>query len=728
MAGVPVPPAVTFQDRRPVPEAPIAVSRPPVTVIVPIFNGHDALSRCLEALSAHTLGDDVSIVLADDASTDGRIAGLLEKARRADSRVTVVTRPVNLGFVANCNRAMAEAPGDVVLLNSDAFVPYGWLSRLRDLASTSERIGSITPLSNNAEIAGAPRWLTPNTFPSGVDVTVLDEAARSVGTGEWIEIPTSVGFCVYLTRAGLDAVGLFDEERFGFGYGEENDLSLRMRNAGYLNLLCDTLYVWHEGGVSFAEAGTGTLDANLRRLAERWPEYPDLIRGFISRNPLWGVQARFGLEVLRRTKQSTALRVLYLTHHPLWSGVIGGTELHAEDLIAALGERIDPVVVSFDEAGAAVVQWGRGPDATGFRIDAAAVASRPEHWVAMLLDVGIDLIHVHHAMGAPLDVFAALLAEATRLAVPVAWTLHDYFTLCPAATLLDAEDGTPCTSLGGGKVCRGCERLAVRYAGVSVETWRDEWTGHLGGASRVFAPSRAAVEVVAARLPHLQEQAVVVPHGVRPGQPVARRAEGRDVAVLGYGGAHKGDHLLVDVIEALAGRGITWHLFGRRRLAVDDRSDVIVHGPYERAGLPGLLENSRAVAVLLLSPWPETYSYTLSEAWRSGIPVIGSDLGAIGERIRSEGGGIVVDPFDSKAAAAAIDRLLADDDEMDRLASEARDIGARLPALEQVGDTYFGHYLELVTEPGPARAARPVPPDEIELTGWMGSFRSPLPL
>jgi glycosyltransferase involved in cell wall biosynthesis len=348
--------------------------------------------------------------------------------------------------------------------------------------------------------------------------------------------------------------------------------------------------------------------------------------------------------------------------------------------------------------------------------------------VALLLDLGIDLVHVHHAMRAPLDVVEALLDEADRRSIPVAWTLHDYFTLCPAATLLDADDGTPCTSLDGGARCEGCEALAARFAGLPVEEWRREWARHLSRADRVFSPSQAAAQLVGAHVPAIIDRVAVVAHGVHPVGRVPPHPGGRHVAVLGYGGAHKGDRLLGGVVEALVGRGITWHLFGRRRVPFDERPDVIVHGPYERAALPGLLVEHRIAAVLLLSPWPETYSYTLSEAWRQGIPVIGSNLGAIAERIRSEGGGVVVDPFDPRGVADAVERLLVDGDEMARIAVEARRAGSGLPTPEHVADAYAGHYGELAPAPRPVRAT-PIPsrPDEDEMSGWLGSFRSPLP-
>jgi GT2 family glycosyltransferase len=702
---------------------------PTVDVIIPVYNGYDAVARCLESALAHTTGSGVRLVVADDASPDPRIPGLLASFAARDARVAVVRREANLGFVRNCNRAMAEAPGDVVLLNSDTEVPAGWLERLRSLAHSSDRVGSVTPLSNNATICSVPEWLVPNHYPPGVDLALLDAAARAAGTGEWLEIPTSVGFCVYYRREALEAAGFFDEDLFGTGYGEENDLACRMREAGYLNLLCDTLFVGHEGGVSFAESGTGDLAGNLDRITQRWPRYHEVIRGFIQRNPLWGVQARFGLELLRRTKSPQRRRVLYLVHHRLWAGIIGGTELHLSDLIAALEEEIDPVVLSFDEAGRGTVQWR--PDAQtllSFPLDTGS-SPDPGAWVDRLLGTGVDLVHLQHTMRAPLPVVGALLEAASRRRLPIAWTLHDYFTLCPRAQLLDAASGAPCTSLGDGPACAGCEDEARRLAGCLVAEWRDTHRSLLRRADLLISPSIAAREVLLASFPELRPRLVVRPHGVAdPGllPPPAGPPRGR-IAVLGYGGRHKGDHLLEEVIDALADRDATWHLFGRERFGRHPRPSVILHGTYRREDLPALLAEAGADLVLLLSPWAETYSYTLSEAWRLGLPVVGSSLGAIGERIACLGGGVTVDPWDPVAVAAALRRLLDDPGALDALRRQAAAIGPTLPTIQEMAGAYRGIYAALVPAVVTA-AAEPfaVAPDPGEMSGWMGSFRSPL--
>ena len=45
------------------------------------------------------------------------------------------------------------------------------------------------------------------------------------------DIPTAHGFCMYIKREAIDDLGLFDEETFGKGYGEENDFSYRCLQA-----------------------------------------------------------------------------------------------------------------------------------------------------------------------------------------------------------------------------------------------------------------------------------------------------------------------------------------------------------------------------------------------------------------------------------------------------------------------------------------------------------------
>ena len=169
---------------------------------------------------------------------------------------------------------MTRSRADVVLLNSDTIVTAGWLDALRRCADADPRIGTITPFSNNAEICSFPRFCEDNPWPLGDDPEPR-RAPRSprAAVPTYPDLPTGVGFCMYVRRALLDAIGAFDMA-FGAGYGEENDFCLRAARAGWRNVLADDAFVVHTGGRSFA----GQKDAARRRrnmalLLERHPHY-----------------------------------------------------------------------------------------------------------------------------------------------------------------------------------------------------------------------------------------------------------------------------------------------------------------------------------------------------------------------------------------------------------------------------------------------------------------------
>ena len=69
----------------------------------------------------------------------------------------------------------------------------------------------------------------------------------------------------------------------------------------------------------------------------------------------------------------------------------------------------------------------------------------------------------------------------------------------------------------------------------------------------------------------------------------------------------------------------------------------INHGKYKRSDFNKLVCEIEPSFSLILSTCPETYSYTLTESWMAGLPVIASNLGALKQRIDSTGGGWLVD-------------------------------------------------------------------------------------
>lgn len=261
------------------------------TVVVPVYNALEPLDACLASLD-RTLPAGARVLVADDASTDPRVAPLLASwLARTPLQAQVVTRAANLGFPANCNAAFDETgDADVVLLNSDAVATTGWLQQLARCAASDARIASISPWSNNAEICSFPRFCEDNPAPEHPDAVA--EAAASMGAPEYPELPTTVGFCLYLRRAALRQLGGFDACTFGSGYGEENDWCLRAAAMGWRNVLCDSAYVLHRGGASFGPLGLAPNGQNLERLLARWPDYNERVARFIMADPLAPLRQR----------------------------------------------------------------------------------------------------------------------------------------------------------------------------------------------------------------------------------------------------------------------------------------------------------------------------------------------------------------------------------------------------------------------------------------------------
>ena len=255
------------------------------TVVVPVHNALDALDACLASLD-RTLPPGAKVLVADDHSSDPRIAPLVEGwCGRTKLAARHVRRARNLGFPANCNAAFADTgDDDVVLLNSDTLTTAGWLQQIARCAGSDPRIATITPWSNNAEICSFPRFCEDNPVPDQPDAVA--EAAAGLSPVLYPELPTAVGFCMFVRRAALRQIGGFDAETFGRGYGEENDFSLRAEAMGWRNVLCDGAYVAHAGHASFGPLGQAPGGENLRRLLVRWPDYNERIARFILADPL----------------------------------------------------------------------------------------------------------------------------------------------------------------------------------------------------------------------------------------------------------------------------------------------------------------------------------------------------------------------------------------------------------------------------------------------------------
>ena len=253
------------------------------TVIIPVYNALAALRRCLASLRQHNQ-EIAHLILINDASPDPEVADELASLASFECSHRVLSNPTNLGFVGTVNRGLAHSSGDVLLLNSDTVVSAGWLTAIERCAASDPTIATITPFSNNAEICSIPTFCQANPEPDNLEAVAA--SVRAAGNPSYLELPTAVGFCMWIRRVAINAIGDFDQATFGRGYGEENDFCMRARAHGWRNVICDDAYVVHQGGQSFSAEGLSPGGENLQRLLARYPSYNAEVAEFIAADPL----------------------------------------------------------------------------------------------------------------------------------------------------------------------------------------------------------------------------------------------------------------------------------------------------------------------------------------------------------------------------------------------------------------------------------------------------------
>jgi glycosyltransferase involved in cell wall biosynthesis len=133
---------------------------------------------------------------------------------------------------------------------------------------------------------------------------------------------------------------------------------------------------------------------------------------------------------------------------------------------------------------------------------------------------------------------------------------------------------------------------------------------------------------------------------------------------------------------------------------------LTVHGPYARSDLPVLLAHYAARVIVYPSEGPESFSYTLSEVWRGGLPALVPPIGALAERVTQTGAGWVLSEREWRDDDAMLDRilaLLADAGEIRDAATRARN--TLLPLPDAMAGETFAHY-ERALSTAPTAAAR----------------------
>ena len=220
-----------------------------ITIIIPIYNAYEDTKKCIESVLENTTVK-FKLILIDDKSTDLRISKLLDEYEKFPN-VQTIRNEVNKGFTKNVNIGLNQTNDDVILLNSDTIVTPKWIQKILWAAYSEENIGTLTPISNASDIS-VPIMNKNNEIPSFLNVNTMSSLVEKASVNGNLIAPTGNGFCLFIKRSTIDDVGLFDEENFGRGYGEETDFTCRASYNGWNNVRNDSILIYHKRSASFS--------------------------------------------------------------------------------------------------------------------------------------------------------------------------------------------------------------------------------------------------------------------------------------------------------------------------------------------------------------------------------------------------------------------------------------------------------------------------------------------
>jgi len=234
-----------------------------LSVVVVNWNRRELLEACLKSLERQHL-QPFEVILVDNGSTDGSREMMEKKFGKSEAfRLRIVANRDNRGFCEANNQGFAVAQGEfVALLNNDAEAEPGWLEEL------------LRAFEGRSEVGMAASKILVWEDPSRIDkvghLIYLDGQNRGRGTGEIDrgqydsveEVLWPDGCAAMYRRSMLDEIGGFDEDFFA--YGDDAELGLRARIAGWSCLYIPTARVRHHRGATL-----GLLSWRRLELIER---------------------------------------------------------------------------------------------------------------------------------------------------------------------------------------------------------------------------------------------------------------------------------------------------------------------------------------------------------------------------------------------------------------------------------------------------------------------------
>lgn len=359
-------------------------------------------------------------------------------------------------------------------------------------------------------------------------------------------------------------------------------------------------------------------------------------------------------------------KILYVLH----SGITGGTFLTNKDLMKHVESVFEIYLLSAENDFFRLYSYKNGnlriikdySRHLKLNINFNGENKKYNHWNAtefhnswysfiyfdILQSFKIDIIHIRHLINHSFD----LPYIAKKLNIPVILSMHDFYFLCPFYTLLDENNN----------YCKGCcsdndkncyvpmrslnninskrvisswrENVIKLFSNIDYFVTTSEFVKNLFLSfytNRDILNDKNFIVIEHGRdFPILRDDLLEIPNIDKPI---------KILCVANHLNIMKGANLIKSIKKEDKYNNIEFHFLGNCHEGIENYG--ISHGTFERDLFYEKVEEIKPSFIGIFSIWPETFCHTLTEAWSCGIPVIGTDIGVIKDRIlKSKGGWI----------------------------------------------------------------------------------------
>jgi glycosyltransferase involved in cell wall biosynthesis/MoaA/NifB/PqqE/SkfB family radical SAM enzyme len=374
-------------------------------------------------------------------------------------------------------------------------------------------------------------------------------------------------------------------------------------------------------------------------------------------------------------------------------------------------------------------------------------------FAAVLDEFRPDVVHVGHLN----HLSTSLMEQASRRGLPIVFTLHDYWLMCPRGQFMQMfpEDPADLWAACDGQEDRKCaQRCYARYFSGGDEQREQDvamWTGWVARRMAHVREITELVDVFLAPARYLHDRfrdefglpaskLRYLDYGFDLSRSEGRRREPGEPFTFGYIGTHipaKGIHLLLEAFGRLDGSP-RLRIWGRDRgqntAALKALADRLPGDACSRVEWLSEYRNQdiardvfdRVDAIVVPSVWVENSPLVIHEAQQARVPVVTAAAGGMKEYVRDEVNGLLFRHRDAADMARAMQHLVSEPGLATRLGgrgylfSDSGDVPSVQEHVEQVEAVYAqvlrrrdGAKVEVL--PGPWRITFDTNPDDCNL-------------